>query len=66
MMCPKCGRSGVCRVIDSRENKDGTYRRRECTMCGTRFSTMETRIKGRKVRKKDVPGGSGLHCPAGK
>ena len=42
MICPKCGRKNVCRVVDSREKKDGVVRRRrECTVCGCRYTTME-------------------------
>jgi len=43
MHCPFC-RESDSRVIDSRATEDGTAirRRRQCTSCGRRFSTMET------------------------
>lgn len=40
MRCPKCDGANVY-VIDSREKDGMTYRRRECTDCGNRFSTNE-------------------------
>ena len=39
MTCPKC--SDKTRVIDVTADEDSTYRRRECTMCGYRFTTVE-------------------------
>ncbi len=39
MDCPYCG--GSSRVIDSRPMSDGVRRRRECTVCGRRFTTHE-------------------------
>lgn len=41
--CPFCRNDGS-RVVDSRTSDDGTSirRRRECTQCGRRFSTVET------------------------
>ena len=41
--CPFCHNDGS-RVVDSRTSEDGTSirRRRECTQCGRRFSTVET------------------------
>jgi len=40
MKCPFCGASGS-RVIDTRGVKDGIRRRRECQVCGRRFTTYE-------------------------
>lgn len=54
--CPECG--AETSVISSRENSDGTIRRRrECLLCGQRFTTREvfagvdTR-KGRKGKRR--------------
>jgi transcriptional repressor NrdR len=43
MKCPYCGFLNS-KVIDSRQNEDGTSvrRRRECESCGKRFTTYET------------------------
>ena len=45
MNCPFC-RNEESRVIDSRPADEGTAirRRRECTTCGSRFSTQETAV----------------------
>ena len=45
MNCPFC-RSEDSRVIDSRPAEEGSSirRRRECTECGSRFSTQETAV----------------------
>ena len=42
MKCPKCG-SDDAKVLDSRPVREGAAirRRRECTVCGTRFTTHE-------------------------
>ena len=40
MNCPKCG-SGTY-VVDSRTKEFSVYRRRECRVCGNRFTTAET------------------------
>ena len=42
MRCPKCGKDNN-RVIDSRSNTDrtATRRRRECLICGARYTTYE-------------------------
>ena len=42
MKCPKCG-SDDDKVLDSRSVRDGAAirRRRECTVCGARFTTRE-------------------------
>ena len=39
MTCPKCYKK--TKVIDSRSDEDSTERRRECLVCGYRFSTIE-------------------------
>lgn len=39
MTCPNCNEK--TKVIDSRTDEDSTERRRECTTCGYRFSTVE-------------------------
>ena len=39
MTCPKCNEK--TKVIDSHTDEDSTERRRECTNCGYRFSTVE-------------------------
>ena len=43
MKCIYCG-SMDSKVVDSRQNEDGTSirRRRECIVCGKRFTTYET------------------------
>lgn len=44
MTCPKCGNKAI--VIDSRTYATGEVRRRrECTRCGFRFSTLEAVVK---------------------
>ncbi|NDI24722.1 MAG: transcriptional regulator NrdR, partial [Actinobacteria bacterium] len=45
MNCPFC-RYEDSRVVDSRPSDEGTTirRRRECTQCGSRFSTQETAV----------------------
>ena len=40
MKCPSCG-YGDSKVIDSREVNDGIRRRRQCLVCGHRFTTYE-------------------------
>ena len=42
MNCPKCG-SSHDKVLESRSNKEGTSirRRRQCTVCGYRFTSYE-------------------------
>ena len=40
MFCPYCEHIDS-RVIDSRDSYDGIRRRRECTLCGLRFTTYE-------------------------
>lgn len=44
MTCPKCGNKAI--VIDSRTYETGEVRRRrKCTRCGFRFSTLEAVVK---------------------
>lgn len=55
MRCPKCT-SIDDKVIDSRISREGNTirRRRECTECGARFSTIETLVRdGVVVLKHD-------------
>ena len=40
MKCPRCGGGNVF-VLDSRAKEDTVRRRRKCSDCGTRFSTVE-------------------------
>ncbi len=40
MRCPYCGHT-ESRVIDSRDAAEGIRRRRECALCGLRFTTYE-------------------------
>lgn len=43
MECPKCGcKKNV--VVDSRKQERFTFRRRECSQCGFRFNTYESRV----------------------
>lgn len=51
MNCPICDEP--TKVIDSRSCDDGRVkRRRQCTICGRRFNTVETLIGEIKRRKK--------------
>ena len=53
MLCPAC-QADSSRVTDSRATDVGIRRRRECSLCGERFSTMETVLRASlKVLKKD-------------
>ena len=53
MRCPHCG-YGEDKVTDSRPGKKGIRRRRECSNCGQRFTTMETVVdEGLFVIKKN-------------
>lgn len=47
MRCPDCG-SDQTRVVDSRAGVDAIRRRRECEVCGARFTTFE-RIERRQL-----------------
>jgi transcriptional regulator NrdR family protein len=40
MKCPKCG-ALACRVVYTVDKDTGIHRRRECIICGHRFSTKE-------------------------
>jgi transcriptional repressor NrdR len=40
--CPDCG--GKARVLETREAKIGTRRRRQCLTCGQRFTTYELAV----------------------
>jgi len=42
MLCPEC-QNLTDKVVETRESKDGKYirRRRECLLCGTRYTTYE-------------------------
>lgn len=53
MTCPKCNEN--TRVIDSKSDEDSTERRRECLVCGYRFSTVEIDrdLYERLVRQND-------------
>lgn len=53
MTCPNC--NGKTRVIDSTTDEDSTTRRRECTECDYRFSTVEIDkdLYERLVRRND-------------
>jgi len=55
MRCPKCGRLDD-KVIDSRASREGSVirRRRECLVCGHRFTTYEEiEHEGLMVIKRD-------------
>ena len=58
MNCPKCGAKNMSRVLNCRDKGErGTYRRRECTVCGWRFSSMEVPVKAtKKGREISLPG----------
>lgn len=51
MICPKCGSVNMSRVTNSRCKEDGVHRRRECVLCGCRYSTMEKVSSVRQYRK---------------
>ena len=58
MKCPKCGAENMSRVINCRDKGErGIYRRRECTICGCRFSSMEVPVKAKKGKEIILPGG---------
>jgi hypothetical protein len=40
MQCMKCGGKGD--VVDSRPQPEGTWRRRQCRVCGERWTTVES------------------------
>ena len=49
--CPEC--YGKTQVIITRYAKEGAYRRRKCTECGMRFSTIEAIKPDGKYTKHD-------------
>lgn len=49
MRCPSCASETT--VLESRKRETGTYRRRLCEACGSRFSTMETVIQEKRGPK---------------
>jgi transcriptional regulator NrdR family protein len=56
--CPDCG--GKARVLETRESKIGTRRRRQCGTCGQRFTTYELAIVAlvaRRVRQSQEASG---------
>lgn len=52
MNCPYCGHSDS-RVTDSRDASESIRRRRQCLLCGRRFTTYERVQAGLLVIKKD-------------
>lgn len=46
MRCPDCGTLSKHRVLDTNPDEDGIRRRRECTVCGYRFNTVERIVVG--------------------
>lgn len=46
MICENCGSKMESRVLESRERKKFTYRRRKCTRCGYEYITHEVFVKG--------------------
>lgn len=52
MKCPKCGKMNTSKVLESRYRTGGIYRRRECTICGYRFSTLEKVYRPKKRARK--------------
>lgn len=50
MPCDKCG--GETRVVDTYPTVVGVQRRRECTACGRRISSMERLLK--KEKPQDI------------
>ena len=53
MLCPACGHADT-KVLDTRDHQVGRARRRRCSACGRRFSTMERiATEDLMVRKRD-------------
>jgi len=52
MRCPYCGASDS-RVLDTRDTAESIRRRRQCTVCGRRFTTYERVAPAVSVRKRD-------------
>ena len=46
----KCACGGKTTVIDKRARRDGIWRRRKCSACGERITTIEERATGRAGR----------------
>ena len=44
--CPSCGKTGS-KIIDTRMENGYRKRKRECLSCGSRWSTIEVRMKER-------------------
>lgn len=59
MICPKCGSQKMSIVLDTRDKKSEnvTRRRRECTVCGFRFTTYERVCRSIAKRKKEKDDG---------
>lgn len=53
MNCPKCQSLQVA-VVDSRPYKDTIRRRRLCSDCGFRFSTLEVQMEGPRKGGKSL------------
>ena len=45
MICPNCGSSMESKVVDTRERKTFTFRKRACTQCGFIYITHEEFVK---------------------
>ncbi len=55
MICPGCGLANQNQVIDSRPRSGGGIRRRrECLVCGHRWSTVEIPIDEAAVRAEEA------------
>lgn len=53
MICPECKSKNVY-VHDSRQNDENTRRRRWCTECGYRFTTLEISLEElQRLKKKE-------------
>lgn len=48
MICTSC--TGPTEVYDSRPHESGIRRRRQCCVCGTRFTTWETTTEPRPLK----------------
>ena len=59
MTCPRCGAKDKWRVLKKQNCQRGIRRRRECTECLSRFSSMEVleaEIKPRAYKKRTPEG----------
>lgn len=52
--CPVCG-SNISSIVDTRFNSQGIRRRRECSECNTRYTTLETVVSSDKSRALAAP-----------